>query len=100
MKKKKELMGENISFKEEKKGGSNLVYSIKFQTILVNLLIFVAFIICAFSAIFALYKLKSQVTVFDKTDIKDLDEELARKITDMRNGNVIWRKLFRRLGRF
>lgn len=47
-----------------------------------------------------LYKLKSQVTVFDKTDIKDLDEELARKITDMRNGNVIWRKLFRRIGRF
>ena len=47
-----------------------------------------------------LYKLKSQVTVFDKTDIKDLDEELVRKITDMRNGNVIWRKLFRRIGRF
>ena len=29
-----------------------------------------------------LYKLKAQVTVFDKTDIKDVDESLARKITD------------------
>ncbi|WP_033154247.1 methyl-accepting chemotaxis protein [Pseudobutyrivibrio ruminis] len=79
MKKKKELMGENISFKEEKKGGSNLVYSIKFQTILVNLLIFVAFIICAFSAIFALYKLKSQATLACESQLQCATEAYELK---------------------
>lgn len=29
-----------------------------------------------------LYNLKANVTVFDKTDIKDIDEDLVRKITD------------------
>ena len=33
-----------------------------------------------------LYKLKAQVTVFDRTDIKDIDESLARKLTDYNMG--------------
>ena len=101
-KKEKKLMGENYSSDRRKEGGSKFFYSIKFQNVVLNLLILLAFVLYVFTSIGALYKLKNYAVTTGnsqlecareayelKADVIHISAELNRYIGQAESGTVI-----------
>lgn len=101
-KKEKKLMGENYSSDRRKEGGSKFFYSIKFQNVVLNLLILLAFMLYVFTSIGALYKLKNYAVTTGnsqlecareayelKADVIHISAELNRYIGQAESGTVI-----------